>query len=144
MEHMLRDYYEPSRERDREHFLDWSVQVDGKKGMEALGASRQLEDLDYSIHFHVFEPSDIVALLEWFKENICSIEFLEGPVMAPNSIEFHLLLRSRGVNVARTPERPLLAASELAAQTNHPASASHDKRETAQDAADRLMANCRG
>lgn len=97
LEHMLFDYYDPSRERDREHFLDWSVKVDGKAGTQALQAARYLEDMDYSIHFHVFLPSDIAKLLTWFHANVTPVDVLEGPVMTPESFEFHVMLRKRPV-----------------------------------------------
>ena len=92
---MMRDYYTPSRERDREHFLEYAVEVDKKTAREALAAAEHLEQRDYSIHFHVFLPSDVLKLLAWFSDHVRPIDVLEGPVMAPGSIEFHLMLRKR-------------------------------------------------
>jgi SAM-dependent methyltransferase len=98
LEHMIFDYLQPSIERDKEHFLDYAVQVNKKRGNEAIAEMKRLLDIDYSIHFHVFLPSDIVNLLSWFTDNIRPLEILEGPCLAPGSDEFHLLLRC--------PERP--------------------------------------
>ncbi|MEO6029718.1 MAG: methyltransferase domain-containing protein [Candidatus Binatia bacterium] len=95
LEHMMRDYYTPSRERDREHFLEYAVEVDKKTAQQALAGAEHLEGRDYSIHFHVFLPSDVLKLLAWFSDNIRPLDVLEGPVMAPGSIEFHLMLRKR-------------------------------------------------
>lgn len=93
LEHLMLDYHEPSRERDREHFLDWVVKVDGKRGATALQAATRFERMDYSIHFHVFVPADVSELLSWFSENVCPMRVVEGPAMAPGSFEFHFLLR---------------------------------------------------
>jgi hypothetical protein len=95
LEYMMLDYDAPSRERDREHFLEYAVEVDKKIGRQALSSAAQLEQRDYSIHFHVFLPSAVVKLLAWFSDNVRAIDILEGPVMAPGSIEFHLLVRLR-------------------------------------------------
>lgn len=91
--HMVLDYLRPSDERDYEHYLDYAVHVHDKKGSEAVAEADRLRETDYSIHFHVFLPSDVLGLFEWFNENIRSIEVQEGPVMAPGSDEFHFLLR---------------------------------------------------
>ena len=100
LEHMLFDYYAPSRERDSEHFLEWSVKVDGNVGENALQAARRLEQMNYSIHFHVFLPSDVAKLLTWFSDNIHPLEVVEGPVMAPESFEFHFMLRKLPTTVS--------------------------------------------
>jgi SAM-dependent methyltransferase len=93
LEHLLLDYYQPSRERDREHYLDWSIRVNGNGGKPALEEAEHLENIDYSIHFHVFLPADVVALVEWFSKHVCRVEMVGGPAMAPGTDEFHLLLR---------------------------------------------------
>jgi len=93
LEHMVLDYRDPSRDRDREHFLEWSTKVDGKVGEHAVEAARHLEQMDYSIHFHVFLPSDVATLLTWFSANVQPLEVVEGPVMVPGSFEFHFMLR---------------------------------------------------
>ena len=91
--HIIFDYFQPSLDRDFEHFLDYSVHVHKRDGLDALREAERLRDIDYSIHFHVFLPSDIIRLLNWFNENVEPLEIVEGPSMAPGSDEFHLLLR---------------------------------------------------
>jgi SAM-dependent methyltransferase len=93
LEHMIQDFRTPSVERDFEHFLDWTVHVDGHAGNAALEQADKLVALDYSIHFHVFLPIDVARLIEWFSSNIRPIEIIEGPAMTSGSHEFHLLLR---------------------------------------------------
>lgn len=93
LEHIIFDYRSPSDERDYEHFLDYAVHVHGKRGDDAIAEADRLRDTDYSIHFHVFIPTDIIRLIEWFSENVRPLEILEGPVKSPKSDEFHLMLR---------------------------------------------------
>ena len=63
---MLLDYFHPSRDRDLEHFLECALLVDGNQGNRALSEVQRLEGIDYSIHFHVFLPADVVKLIAWF------------------------------------------------------------------------------
>jgi SAM-dependent methyltransferase len=93
--HMIEDYRQPSRERDAEHFLDFVVTVLSKQGQAAIDEAKRLEEIDYSIHFHVFQPADIVILLRWFARHVRPIEIVEGPVSYPFSDEFHTLVRVR-------------------------------------------------
>lgn len=93
--HLVLDYLEPSIERDFEHFLDYAVHVNHAPPDEAIAEARRLVALDYSIHFHVFLPSDVVALVRWFSANVTPVELVEGPSMAPGSDEFHLLVRKK-------------------------------------------------
>lgn len=92
LEHIILDYERPSAERDYEHYLDFSLHVHNKSGEVAIADADQLLKKDYSIHFHVFIPEDIVNLVEWFSENVQPLKILEGPVMSPGSDEFHLML----------------------------------------------------
>jgi SAM-dependent methyltransferase len=93
LEHMILDYMEPSKERDFSHYVDYSVLVHSKHGDEALKDAKKLAREDYSIHFHVFMPSDILAIVEWMSENVVKLEVGEGPCASPGSDEFHLLVR---------------------------------------------------
>lgn len=96
IEHIILDYFEPSAERDYEHYLDYAVHVHDKSGKAAIEEADRLLETDYSIHFHVFLPSDVRRLLEWFSSNVQQIEILEGPTMAPGSDEFHYLVQVTG------------------------------------------------
>ena len=93
LEHIVLDYTEPSSARDFEHYLDYARWVDKKEGNRALKLARELKAKDYSIHYHVFLPEDVQALLLWFKENVRAIQIVEGPCQAPGSDEFHFLLK---------------------------------------------------
>ncbi|MFN8392566.1 MAG: methyltransferase domain-containing protein [Bdellovibrionota bacterium] len=93
LEHMILDYVSPSAERDFEHFLDYAVFVNKKQQWMAVEEAKRLCAEDYSIHFHVFLPSDVIRLVEWISANVRPIDIAEGPNAAPGSDEFHLLLR---------------------------------------------------
>ena len=95
--HIVLDYLRPSLERDYEHFLDYAIHVQKADPETAIPEADRLVKTDYSIHFHVFMPSDITRLLEWFSRNVHPIEIVEGPSMAPGSDEFHFLVRKNSI-----------------------------------------------
>lgn len=90
--HIVLDYLRPSKERDYEHYLDYSLHVQKAQWNTMIPEADRLADTDYSIHFHVFLPSDVINVLKWFSENISPIKIIEGPNMSPGSDEFHILV----------------------------------------------------
>jgi SAM-dependent methyltransferase len=93
LEHMVLDYQQPSRERDFEHFLDYAVFAHHADVDQAIGEATRLRDADYSIHFHVFLPQDIVQVVEWIHGHVTPVQVAEGPALSPAADEFHVLLR---------------------------------------------------
>ncbi len=96
LEHLILDADRPSEERDFEHYLDWAVHVLWKKGREALHEAEGLWRARHSIHFHVFQPDDVVALVTWVGEAVAPLSIVEGPARSPDDDEFHVLLRVGG------------------------------------------------
>jgi SAM-dependent methyltransferase len=94
LEHLILDYRRPSRERDYEHFLDYAIHVHRSSGDPAIAEADRLLATDFSIHFHVFQPADLVAMVRWFAGNVRPLEIVEGPVVDPAAAEFHLLLKT--------------------------------------------------
>lgn len=94
LEHLILDYRRPSADRDYEHYLDYAIHALGKRDSAAIESADGLHRTDYSIHFHVFQPSDIIQLLNWIDANVAGLDILEGPAKSPGSEEFHLLLRT--------------------------------------------------
>ncbi|HMO16977.1 MAG TPA: class I SAM-dependent methyltransferase [Oligoflexia bacterium] len=91
--HIVNDYLSPSNERDFEHYLDYAIHVHSQTNPDnAISEARRLIETDYSIHFHVFMPEDVLGLIRWFGEHVRPLEILEGPHMSPCSDEFHFLL----------------------------------------------------
>lgn len=83
LSHIILDYLDPSDQRDFEHYFDYAMYVHGKNKSEAALEAKRLIETDYSIHYHVFIPADMKALLQWFSVNVRAIEILEGPAMSP-------------------------------------------------------------
>jgi SAM-dependent methyltransferase len=96
LEHVILDYLHPSAERDLEHFLEYTVLVLKAEHEGAVEIARRLAAEDHSIHFHTFLPKDIVAIARWMDGHVTPVQVAEGPVMSPESDEFHLLLRRPG------------------------------------------------
>jgi SAM-dependent methyltransferase len=93
LEHMVLDYQRPSKERDFEHYLDYALFVHHAQTDQAIGEAQRLLDIDYSIHYHVFLPQDVVRLVEWIDGHVTPVRIVGGPAMSPGSDEFHLLLQ---------------------------------------------------
>jgi hypothetical protein len=87
LEHLLADHREgPARSRS-EHFLEWAVAVEGADAARA----KELSDLDYSVHFHVWTPEAFLAFL-----GHCNGELglpFELAAYEPNDFEFIVVLR---------------------------------------------------
>lgn len=87
LSHMILDYVSPSDDRDFEHYFDYAMFVHYMNKEEALKEAKRLIETDYSIHYHVFIPADMRALIEWFSENVRKLEIIEGPAMSPQLTE---------------------------------------------------------
>ena len=93
LEHLIMDYVEPSVERDYLHYLDYSLFVHDKIDGGAIEDADRLVADDYSIHYHVFLPSDIIKLINWVSANVCKCSIAFGPVSSHGSDEFHVLIQ---------------------------------------------------
>jgi len=87
--HMITDYHDPSEIRDFAHFLDYAKHVNHAQGEDILREATRLRAANYSIHFHVFEPSDVVWLLAW----VAAGSVIDGPVTSEDDFEIHFLLQ---------------------------------------------------
>lgn len=94
IEHMVIDHLRPSAERDFEHYLDYAVHVQRSSGLPAIAEADRLLREQFSIHYHVFLPSDLVGLIAWIAEHHRPVRVVEGPACAPNDNEFHLLVEA--------------------------------------------------
>lgn len=93
LEHLILDYRAPSAARDLEHYVDYAVHVDGLDGEAAVDVARAMQARAESIHFHVFLPGDLLRLVQWLAAHVRPLAVAAGPVSAPDSEEFHLVLR---------------------------------------------------
>ena len=90
IEHLLRDYNEGPEWSKRQHFEEWTRLVNKCADESAVGpAVEHLLAIDYSIHFHVWQASDLlgfVAILQRF------VAF-EPELFLRNGFETILILR---------------------------------------------------
>ncbi|MDQ6790207.1 MAG: class I SAM-dependent methyltransferase [Candidatus Dormibacteraeota bacterium] len=60
VEHLLEEHRHGASVNRRAHYLDWSTNVEGKRGADADAHAEQLMDRDYSIHFHAWRPDSFL------------------------------------------------------------------------------------
>lgn len=91
LEHLVEDHAQgPARSR-REHQEEWARLVEKVPPGEVPGRVRALEEQNYSIHFHVWTPSEFMALLDHARreEDLpFAVEIVQG-----NEHEFIAILR---------------------------------------------------
>lgn len=68
MAHLLRDHEEGPAWSRREHFLDYAENVEQRGGEDVVARADELQDEDYSIHFHVFNATAVYDLLRLVRE----------------------------------------------------------------------------
>lgn len=61
--HVWRDHVEGPAGSRQDHYREWSEKVLFKTGAEHEAVWRMLDALDYSIHFHVWTPDDVLELV---------------------------------------------------------------------------------
>lgn len=90
-EHLARDYSEGGAVSRHEHFQEWVAMMDKLSGKAAADRVKELEDMDYSIHFHVWTPWEFVELLTYCKKKLRFPIELEA--VEKNHHEFIVVLR---------------------------------------------------
>ena len=89
IDHILRDHQEGPAWSKRQHFEEWARLVEGQSEEHVESRVRQLLDMDYSIHYHVWEAS---GLLE-FVTTLQRMLRLEVELFLRNGFETILILR---------------------------------------------------
>jgi predicted SAM-dependent methyltransferase len=69
-EHVWRDHEQGPEGSRRDHYRDWSLKVNGRSGPEHEAWWRLLDALDYSIHFHVWTPWDVLELFSGVRSRL--------------------------------------------------------------------------
>lgn len=96
LDHLILDYREPSRARDREHFVEYYTQafhIDPALDFDTYVDARHAED--FPIHFHVWEAAAFDELVRWqisSGEVPWSHVWQHGTLPGPENIEFYLVL----------------------------------------------------
>jgi predicted SAM-dependent methyltransferase len=124
LEHHLRDHEEGPQWSRREHYIDWVRHIEKFDDADVEARARQLEAEKASIHFHVWELEDFVALA-----GACRAAFgLQARILhvQANHGEFVVVLRKdgphdsaplRGSDARLTGAAPSRAAVRLAVRS---------------------------
>jgi SAM-dependent methyltransferase len=112
--HLIADHHEGPQVSRRDHFHEWATLVEPHFQRiytgEAIEARvQELMEMDYSIHFHTFEPDDFVALAVHCAENErMALEIVFGGEFADGEMIFILRKTNAGAGIE-------IAANESAA-----------------------------
>lgn len=91
LEHVIRDYKEGPQWSMKSHFEEWNRLVNKVTEQQIDTATQHLINIDYSIHFHVWRPSDFMELLSYC---INHLSFpMEIELLQKNEEEFIAILR---------------------------------------------------
>lgn len=98
LEHLVDDYVRGGEVSRHQHFEEWVVVMDRLIGSAAKARVKELEEIDYSIHFHVWTPWEFVELLTYCKRQLEFPIALE--VVEKNHYEFIVILRKERVTAS--------------------------------------------
>ena len=91
LEHIVRDHREGPGWSRTIHQEEWARLVDKVPAAEVAARVQELEQSDYSIHFHVWAPREFRALLEYARNEMQLPFAIE--TLRPNGYEFIAILR---------------------------------------------------
>ena len=114
LEHLLDEYRQGPAANRKAHYLDWATNVD--KDPQAERRARQLDEMDYSIHFHVWRPDTFLEFLQAAKRE-AGLEFelaAYAPPESPDDNEFILILLKGDSAELRLPQNGLQPAGAAA------------------------------
>lgn len=96
LSHMIDDYYEPSTERDLEHYREF-VHMDPNDRWAFDSEARRLQKIIESFHYHVFLEDDVLEIIDWCNRNIpVNFEIIDHkPLLSnnPADLDFVLIIR---------------------------------------------------
>src|SRR5438132_9883786 len=104
LDHLLDEHRQGPAMNRKAHYLDWAQNVD--KDPQAEVRARQLDEMDYSIHFHVWRPDTFLEFLQAAKR-AAGLEFELAAFAPPESAddnEFILILLKGFSRELRLPQ----------------------------------------
>jgi predicted SAM-dependent methyltransferase len=110
LQHLLDEHRHGPQANRKAHYLDWAINVD--KDPQAELRARQLDEMDYSIHFHVWRPDTFLEFLQAAKHE-AGLEFelaAYAPPESPDDNEFILILLKGDSTELRLPQNGLQPA----------------------------------
>ena len=94
--HLLDDYYRGPLFSKEEHFMEWvRCFHQDKADADVRAEVRRLLDIDYSIHYHVWEKSDMDELLAYLTNKLQFNFEVEVSLRDKNTIENLYILRKK-------------------------------------------------
>ena len=108
VEHMIRDYEEGPEGSRRQHFEEWARHVEGVSEDRVSERADILEQIDYSIHTHVFTERTLLELLMACDRVVGPIEI---EAVRRNGLETLVVVRKPDPSLA--PSRPAPAYETL-------------------------------
>ena len=104
LDHLIDEYRHGTNKTRRAHYLDWALNVDKHPEPEAHAA--RLDEMDYSIHFHVWLPDTFLEfLLAAKREGRLDFELAAyAPPESPEDNEFILILLKGSSRLLRLPK----------------------------------------
>ncbi len=97
LEHVVRDHRDGGAASRAGHYLEWARAVERLPDDLAPAAAQRLDESDYSIHFHVWEPDPFLEMLGYGRSELGLA--LEVQALQRNGHEFIVVLR-------RAPDEP--------------------------------------
>jgi SAM-dependent methyltransferase len=88
--HLVSDHREGPERSRRSHYDEWARIFPGENGVAPAERARSLEAEGYSIHFHVWTPTDFLELLSYCRSSL-ALPF-EVDALERNGHEFVLIL----------------------------------------------------
>ncbi len=89
--HLVRDYEEGPAWSKRAHYEEWAVHVDKAHAVDVVPHAAELMARSYSIHFHVWTPTELLELLLYCRRHLSAPFDFE--LMVRNQSEVIALLR---------------------------------------------------
>jgi SAM-dependent methyltransferase len=118
IEHLLDEHRRGADATRWDHYLDWSVNVDGKSGQEATAHARRLLDKAYAIHFHVWTPDSFLDFLVAVRRELgLEFELLEFAAPELETDNEFILVMARSNGSVRHAPQPALESARVTAVT---------------------------
>lgn len=96
--HLIEDYKTPSRERDREHYVEFyskAFEIPAEANLLDYATQKQTEGGD--IYYHTFTYESFREIVEWCAQTQgWAVEFAHPTLPGPDNIEFYFVLAKTG------------------------------------------------
>ncbi len=93
LQHLIDDHANGPAASRRTHQEEWARLVEKVPEDQVASRADQLQEEDYSIHFHVWTPSEFREMLDYAREQGLPFQI---ETMQPNEHEFIVILRRTG------------------------------------------------